>query len=72
MDVVSTETRAIVIEGLKDATPRQAALALLRFGDYLRGLKADGVPLTAELVVALSEELKAIVRADTIVPVAIG
>jgi len=66
---ISEETRAIIVEALADVTPRQAALAMLRFGDYLRGLKGVGVPLTPEFVLALYDELKALVLADCRTPV---
>jgi hypothetical protein len=54
----------IVRDTLCDVTPRAAALALLRFSDYLDLIRGAGVSPTDELCAALFEELRAICARD--------
>ena len=55
-----------VAEALSDATPRAAALALLRFGEYLRLLRRTGVDVCPDgpLAGALRAGLARVCRAD--------
>ena len=62
----STEVLEIVKETLADVTPRAAALALMRFPDYLELIQKAGVETTEELCTALFDELKAVCRRDAI------
>ena len=61
----SVDVAAIVKETLADVTPRSAALALLRFGDYLELIQKAGVDPTDELCTALFDELRAVCARDT-------
>jgi hypothetical protein len=54
----------VVRETLRDVTPRAAALALLRFSDYLDLIRQAGVAPTDELCVALFDELRAVCHRD--------
>ena len=54
----------IVRDTLRDTSPRAAALALLRFSDYLDLIRGAGVNPTDELCAALFEELRAICARD--------
>jgi hypothetical protein len=54
----------IVRDTLRDVTPRAAALALMRFSDYLDLIRSAGVNPTDELCAALFEELRAICARD--------
>jgi hypothetical protein len=58
------DTRELVRETLADVTPRAAALALLRFADYLELIESAGVETTDELCAALFEELRAVCQRD--------
>lgn len=58
------DTQEIVRETLADVTPRAAALALLRFADYLDLIQRAGVETTDELCGALFDELRAICHRD--------
>jgi len=58
------EVLEIVRETLTDVTPRAAALALMRFADYLDLIQKAGVETTEELCSALFDELRAICRRD--------
>ena len=62
----TTEVQEIVKETLADVTPRSAALALLRFGDYLELIQNAGVEPTDELCTALFDELRAVCKRDAI------
>ena len=55
---------ALVQETLTDVTPRAAALALMRFPDYVDLIAKAGVEPTEELCNALFAELKAICTRD--------
>jgi hypothetical protein len=57
---------AIVRDTLTDVTPRSAALALLRFADYLELIQQAGVEPTDQLCTVLFEELRAICTRDTV------
>ena len=59
------DVASIVRETLADVTPRSAALALLRFGDYLELIQTAGVEPTDALCTALFDELRAICARDT-------
>lgn len=63
---VDSDVQAIVQETLADVTPRAAALALLRFADYLELIQRAGVETTEELCEALFDELRAVCRRDAI------
>lgn len=54
----------IVRETLADITPRAAALALLRFPDYLELIQQAGVPTTDDLCAALFVELRQVCVRD--------
>lgn len=54
-----------VHENLKDITPRAAALALLRFPDYLELLREYGLDITDNLQESLEKELRAICSQDS-------
>jgi hypothetical protein len=54
----------IVRDTLRDVTPRAAALALLRFSDYVELIRNAGVEPTDELCAALFEELRAVCSRD--------
>jgi hypothetical protein len=54
----------IVRDTLRDVTPRAAALALLRFSDYVELIRNAGVEPTDELCAALFEELRAVCHRD--------
>ena len=54
----------IVRDTLRDVTPRSAALALLRFSDYVELIRTAGVEPTDELCAALFEELRAVCSRD--------
>lgn len=54
----------IVRETLRDVTPRSAALALLRFSDYVELIRNAGVEPTDDLCAALFEELRAVCHRD--------
>jgi hypothetical protein len=60
----STEVQEIVKETLADVTPRAAALALMRFPDYLELIQKAGVETTEELCTALFDELRAVCKRD--------
>jgi hypothetical protein len=60
----STEIEEIVKETLTDVTPRAAALALMRFADYLELIQKAGVETTEELCSALFDELRAVCKRD--------
>jgi multisubunit Na+/H+ antiporter MnhG subunit len=60
----STEVLDIVKETLADVTPRAAALALMRFPDYLELIQKAGVETTEDLCTALFDELRAICQRD--------
>ena len=62
----STEVHEIVKETLADVTPRAAALALMRFPDYLELIQKAGVETTEELCSALFDELRAVCHRDSI------
>ena len=62
----STEVLEIVKETLADVTPRAAALALMRFPDYLELIQKAGVETTEELCTALFDELRAVCKRDAI------
>ena len=62
--LTSEETERLVRETLADVTPRAAALALMRFGDYLDLIRNAGVEPTAELCTALFQELQAVCTRD--------
>jgi len=59
------DTQEIVRETLADVTPRAAALALLRFADYLDLIQSAGLETTDELCSALFEELRAVCQRDS-------
>jgi hypothetical protein len=59
------DTQEIVRETLADVTPRAAALALLRFADYIDLIQSAGVEATDELCSALFEELRAVCQRDS-------
>ena len=59
------DVASIVRETLADVTPRSAALALLRFGDYLELIQKAGVEPTDDLCTALFDELRAVCARDT-------
>ena len=61
---VDLDTQEIVRETLADVTPRAAALALLRFADYLELIQSAGVETTDDLCAALYEELRAVCLRD--------
>ena len=54
------DVRSIVRETLADLTARSAALALLRFGDYIELIQKAGVDPTDDLCTALLDELRAV------------
>jgi hypothetical protein len=58
------DVASIVKETLADVTPRAAALALLRFGDYLELIQRAGVEPTDDLCTALFDELRAVCTRD--------
>jgi hypothetical protein len=58
------DTQEIVRETLADVTPRAAALALLRFADYLDLIQRAGVETSDELCSALFDELRAVCNRD--------
>ena len=58
------EVQEIVKETLADVTPRAAALALMRFPDYLELIQKAGVETTEELCTALFDELRAVCKRD--------
>ena len=60
----SIEVQEIVKETLADVTPRAAALALMRFPDYLELIQKAGVETTEELCTALFDELRAVCKRD--------
>jgi len=62
--VAETGVDEIVRETLRDVTPRSAALALLRFSDYVELIRNAGVEPTDELCAALFEELRAVCNRD--------
>ena len=62
----STEVLEIVKETLADVTPRAAALALMRFPDYLELIQKAGVDTTEELCAALFDELRAVCKRDSV------
>jgi hypothetical protein len=62
----TTEVEEIVKETLADVTPRAAALALMRFPDYVELIQKAGVETTEELCTALFDELRAICKRDAI------
>ncbi|HEY3111083.1 MAG TPA: hypothetical protein VGL23_20155 [Chloroflexota bacterium] len=64
-DMEGVDIASIVRETLADVTPRSAALALLRFGDYLELIQKAGVEPTDDLCAALFDELRAICSRDT-------
>jgi hypothetical protein len=64
-EIEVADVRAIVEETLADVTPRSAALALLRFGDYLELIQKAGIEPTDELCTALFDELRAVCARDT-------
>jgi hypothetical protein len=61
----TTEVEEIVKETLADVTPRAAALALMRFPDYLELIQKAGVETTEELCTALFDELRAVCKRDS-------
>ena len=61
----AVDVGAIVRETLADVSPRSAALALLRFGDYLELIQKAGVEPTDDLCTALFDELRAVCARDT-------
>ncbi|MBM4417385.1 MAG: hypothetical protein FJ033_03585 [Chloroflexi bacterium] len=61
---ISDDTRTIIQETLAEVTPRAAALALLRFGDYLELIQRSGVEMTEDLCSTLFQELRAICLRD--------
>lgn len=61
-----SEVLEIVRETLADVTPRAAALALMRFPDYLDLIQKAGVETTEALCAALFDELRAICHRDAI------
>lgn len=63
---VGTDTQEIVRDTLADVTPRAAALALLRFPDYLELIQKSGVETSDELCDALFAELRAICDRDRV------
>lgn len=65
-EVTDAETQDIVRETLADVTPRAAALALLRFGDYLRLIRKAGVETTPHLCTALFDELRSVCLRDEV------
>ena len=60
----AADVSAIVHETLADVSPRAAALALLRFGDYLELIQRAGVEPTDDLCTALFDELRAVCARD--------
>ena len=58
------DVTSIVRDTLADVTPRSAALALLRFGDYLELIQKAGVEPTDDLCTALFDELRAVCTRD--------
>jgi hypothetical protein len=63
-DAEELDVASIVKETLADVSPRSAALALLRFGDYLELIQKAGVDTTDDLSTALFDELRAICTRD--------
>ena len=63
-EVEEADVSAIVRETLADVSPRAAALALLRFGDYLELIQKAGVEPTDDLCTALFDELRAVCARD--------
>ena len=63
-EVEEADVSAIVRETLADVSPRAAALALLRFGDYLELIQRAGVEPTDDLCTALFDELRAVCARD--------
>jgi hypothetical protein len=63
-DMEDVDVASIVRETLADVTPRSAALALLRFGDYLELIQKAGVEPTDDLCTALFDELRAVCARD--------
>ena len=64
-DAEDLDVRSIVKETLADVSPRSAALALLRFGDYLELIQKAGVDPTDDLCTALFDELRSVCARDT-------
>lgn len=58
------DVEEIVRDTLTDVTPRGAALALMRFPDYVDLIAKAGVEPTEELCAALFAELKGICARD--------
>ena len=54
----------VVRDTLQDVTPRAAALALMRFSDYLQLISQAGVNPSEAMCAALFEELRAICARD--------
>jgi hypothetical protein len=63
-DMEDVDVQSIVKETLADVSPRSAALALLRFGDYLELIQKAGVDTTDDLCTALFDELRAVCARD--------
>jgi len=63
-EVDAVDVDEVVRDTLQDVTPRAAALALLRFSDYLDLIRQAGVNPTDELCAALFDELRAICNRD--------
>ena len=63
-DMEDVDVQSIVKETLADVSPRSAALALLRFGDYLELIQKAGVEPTDDLCTALFDELRAVCARD--------
>jgi hypothetical protein len=63
-EMEAIDVKTIVQETLADVTPRSAALALLRFGDYLELIQKAGVEPTDDLCTALFDELRAVCTRD--------
>ncbi|TAK25427.1 MAG: hypothetical protein EPO26_03410 [Chloroflexota bacterium] len=64
------DVQSIVRDTLTDVTPRAAALALLRFGDYLQLIQRAGVETTEELCDALFAELRSVCAREAAVAAA--
>ena len=64
-DAEDLDVRSIVKETLADVSPRSAALALLRFADYLELIQKAGVDPTDDLCTALFDELRALCARDS-------
>lgn len=61
------DVTAIVQETLAGVTPRSAALALLRFSDYLELIEKAGIQPTDDVCTALFAELRAVCTRETAV-----